>query len=195
MFFFGDRSTIAVLSLVVSANPHSLTSWPDRHSACALISSCHLNVYTIYAWLLASCLGFGCLLIEVYNSPAANPNSCARSASPDARPTNRAHQQIDLGNGLKIKDQQIPGLEQELEASPTPNGSCAILRKEVHFDPHDIGYVLETFVIPYILNTDTQQYLEQMCWASATLEDFTRALSLLAKLPKLVKSKIYDRRL
>ena len=35
-------------------------------------------------------------------------------------------------------------------------------RSGFHFDPYDIGYVLETFVIPYILDTDTQQYFEQM---------------------------------
>ena len=40
-------------------------------------------------------------------------------------------------------------------------------KRYLFFDQDDIGHVFEKFVIPYILDTDTRQYFEQMKWPSA----------------------------
>ena len=60
-------------------------------------------------------------------------------------------------------------------------------RSNFRFDLDDTCYVLESFVVPHIFETDTQQYFEQTDWTSVKPEEFFGAPSL----PKSVKNKIF----
>ena len=107
---------------------------------------------------------------------------------------------------LKVWDAEVAGLQEKLQASKQHAATKQLIRGNFdekgvsgwHFAKDDICFMCKYFVLPHSTDTDTRQYYKQLSdnnWEAAKPEDCSRLTSLLVKLPKSARAKIFDRNL
>ena len=64
-----------------------------------------------------------------------------------------------------------------------------------HHDCYQMGHVFEMTILQHITDRSLRVYYENLDWGDAKLEELDRAFSLLAKLPKSSRNKVFHRRM
>ena len=64
-----------------------------------------------------------------------------------------------------------------------------------HHSRFHMAHVFESIILPHITDRSLRVYYENLDWGDAKLEELDRAFSLLAKLPKSSRNKVFHRRM
>ena len=64
-----------------------------------------------------------------------------------------------------------------------------------HHNRYHMAHVFESIVLPLIIDCATRVYFENLDWGAAELEELGRAFSLLVKLLKSSRNKVFHRRM
>ena len=64
-----------------------------------------------------------------------------------------------------------------------------------HHNRCQMAHVFESIILPHITDRATRVYFENLDWGAAMLEELKQAFSLLVKLPKSSRNKVFHRRM
>ena len=64
-----------------------------------------------------------------------------------------------------------------------------------HHDRYQMAQLFESLILPHITNRATRVYYEILDWGTAKPKELARPFSLLVKLPKSGKDKVFHRRM
>ena len=64
-----------------------------------------------------------------------------------------------------------------------------------HHSCYHMAYVFDSIILPHITDRCIRVYYENLKWGTAEPEELARAFSLLVKLPKSSRNKVFHRRM